>query len=188
LNLTTLFSPAFFRKLFLSFLGALGVALFAQLSIELDWTEAGISVTGQTFAVLLIGFLLPRPWGIVALLLYLLLGILGFPVFADGASGAGVFLKGSGGYLYGFVAGAGLMGWLADKGWGDRFDKILLAMLLGTLVIIAFGLAWLTYLYGFSKALEYGFYPFIPGAMIKIVAGAIAVWAWQRIKESSLFA
>ena len=188
MNLTTLFSTGFFSKFFLSLFGALTVALFAQLSIELDWTEAGVSITGQTFAVLIIGFLLPRPWGIVALLFYLLLGVLGFPVFAEGASGAGVFLKGSGGYLYGFVAGAGLMGWLADKGWGDQFGKIMLAMLLGTLVIVVFGLAWLSYLYGFSKALEYGLYPFIPGAIIKILAGAIVVWIWQRVKKSSLFA
>ena len=185
MNLATLFTSSFFGKLFLSLLSALIIAFFAQLSIELDWTEAGISVTGQTFAVLVIGFLLPRPWGIVALLLYLLLGILGFPVFADGASGAGVFLKGSGGYLYGFVAGAGLMGWLADQGWGNQFGKIILAMLLGTLVIVAFGIAWLSYLYGFFKALEYGFYPFVPGAIIKIVGGAIVVWIWQGLVKSS---
>ena len=188
MNLRTLFSPLFFRKLFLALLGAFAVALFAQLSIELDWTEAGISVTGQTFAVLVVGFLLSRPWGTVAILLYLLLGILGFPVFADGASGAGVFLKGSGGYLYGFVAGAALVGYLADKGWASHFGKSLLAMLLGTLTIVAFGLAWLTYLYGFSKALEYGLYPFISGALVKIVAGAIFVWAWKQVEGSRLFA
>jgi len=112
----------------------------------------------------------------LAVALYLLLGILGLPVYADGASGIETFEKGSGGFLYGFLFAAYFIGWLRENGLGGSFKKRLAAMTLGTLMIIAFGVAHLTYMYGFEKALEYGFYPFWKGAIIKIFLGVICTF------------
>ena len=161
-------------------IGALTVVMFAQFEIVLPWNEAGISVTGQSFAVLVVGFLLGGVGGGIALLVYLLFGIMGLPAFAGGASGWEVLTGGSGGYLIGFPVAAALVGYLGDRKWGDQFTLCLLAMLIGTLVILIFGIVRLTWLYDFPRALEYGFYPVLPGAIIKIFFGALVVWLFNR--------
>lgn len=180
MNNSSLSTASFYQKLAFSFLAALVLAIFAQLRIEIPWNEAEIPISGQSFAVLVIGFLMPRQWGLIAILIYLLLGIIGLPVYAGGASGIATFAKGSGGYLIGFIAAAGLMSRLSANGWGASFSKCLMAMAIGTIVILIFGLAWLAYLYGASKALEYGLYPFIPGAIIKAFLGALLVWWYLK--------
>ncbi|MEM1321890.1 MAG: biotin transporter BioY [Bacteroidota bacterium] len=168
------------EKIGLSLLAAFGIALFAQLRIELPLNAAGIPISGQSFAVLLAGFLLGRRWGLLSVLLYLALGFLGLPVFAGGKAGLDVLFGGSGGYLYGFAAGAWLVGLLAEKGWGRSFQRSLAAMLLGTAVLLFFGLLQLSVKYGLPKALEYGFYPFWPGALIKALLGGGLGYLWHR--------
>lgn len=161
------------------FLAAIFIALFAQISIELPLNETTIPITGQTFAVLLVASILGRNKGSLAILIYLIMGAFGLPVFAEAASGYSTFFKGSGGYLYGFLIATFIVGWLSDNGWGKSFFNALLLMLIGTIIIVFFGLLQLTFLYGFEKALEYGLYPFIRGAVIKIVLGAMALQAYH---------
>ncbi len=161
--------------------GVAFIAGFAQLSFQLDWNELRIPVTGQTFAVLVAGMLFGIKRAFVVVMLYLLVGGLGFPVFAEGGHGWQVFQKGSGGFLIGFLFGAMVVGWLGDRGWRRSFPKALVAMTLGTATIMAFGLLRLTWLYGGWKALEYGFYPFVGGAVVKILLGAVVVWLWERL-------
>ena len=152
------------------------ISIFAQLRIDLPFHDLNIPVTGQTFAVLVAAiFIGPKNAGL-SILLYWILGIVGLPVFAKGASGIEVFQKGTGGYLYGFLIAAILTGWLGQKKWGNQLSKALLAMTIGTAIIIICGLLQLTYLYNWNKALEYGFYPFIWGAVIKIIIGGIFVY------------
>lgn len=146
----------------------------------MDWQELEIPISGQSFAVLASAMILGRRTGFVSVLLYLVLGGIGLPLFADGASGWGAFLGGTGGFLIGFALAALLVGWLGDLGWRNDFVKALLAMTVGTVVIIVGGLVWLTHLYGFSKALEYGFYPFVIGALFKIVLGTIVVFLYEK--------
>ena len=153
--------------------GLLFLALFAQLTITLPLNEAGIPITGQSFAVLLMAIFYGKRDALLVVLIYLIMGGLGLPVFADGASGWEKFSGGSGGFLAGFAVAAWLVGLFGDQGWGRSFVKSLLAMTVGTIIIVAMGVLWLTKLYGFEKALEYGFYPFIWGALIKIVVGAL---------------
>ncbi len=161
-------------------LGIALIALLAQLTLHLDWQELQIPITGQSLAVLLVGYVLGRPWGGIAILAYLLLGGLGLPIFADGGSGWDTFSKGSAGFLYGFVLGAWLIGWCREGNWGRRWDLALGAMGLGTAAIIALGLLYLNHLYGWEKALLYGWYPFWPGALIKIAIGAGIIWWMHR--------
>jgi len=85
--------------------------------------------------------------------------------------------------LYGFVAGAFVAGMLADWDWGKSYSKGLWLQMFGTIVIMAFGLAQLSFLYGWEKALEYGFYPFWPGALIKIVLGMLVLKLYYHLRR-----
>src|ERR671910_1051854 len=115
------------------------VALTAQVEIPLR----PVPITLQTLGVLLTGALLGSSRGVLALLLYLAEGAVGLPVFAGGAAGLAYMLGPTGGYLVGFVLAAGLVGWLAERGWGRRLVWTALAMAIGNLVIYALGVAWL---------------------------------------------
>lgn len=160
------------------------LALMAQVAIDLPWHALEIPITGQTLAVLLVGYILGKRLGPIAILLYLLLGVLGAPIFAKGNSGWEVLLKGSGGFLYGFVFAAAIMGQFRTLAWGRRFPTAVLAMAIGTAVILSFGILHLTYLYDFEKALKYGFYPFWKGAIVKIIIGALLLPLWYRIEKA----
>lgn len=170
------------------FLSIAFTALMAQLTIHLPEAAGGIPITGQSLAVLLVGMLLRQPWGALAVCTYVLIGALGLPVYADGRGGWEVLAGGSGGFLLGFIAGAAMLGWLAELGWGKGLGKALAAMMIGTAIILVFGLLRLSLLYGWEKALSYGFYPFWPGALVKIVVGGILAWgatmAFEHVREN----
>ena len=165
------------------FLAILFVALFAQLSIDMPLGESNIPITGQTFAVLLSAYWLKRKIGAIAIFTYVLLGILGLPIFADGQSGLAVLMGGSGGFLIGFIIAAYVVGYLGKQTWRVSFIKSLLAMTIGTAIILFFGVGRLASLYGLEKGLAYGFYPFWKGAIVKIVLGAIILPLYYRLKK-----
>ena len=158
------------------------IALFAQLSIDVPLGQTMIPITGQTFAVLLVGYWLGTKWGMIAIVGYIALGIIGFPIFADAKSGWEVVIGGSGGYLIGFIVGAGIAGWFYNR--KPIFVNALLAMMIGTLVILLFGVGRLAQLYGLEKGLDYGFYPFWQGAIVKIILGTIAAWAVNKFSPN----
>jgi biotin transport system substrate-specific component len=122
-------------------LGAALIAASAQISIPLPFTP--VPITGQTFAVLLVGASLGTVRGASSALLYLLIGIAGAPVYADGAHGWNVITGAGGGYLVGFVLAAALTGRLAEQRWDRRFSSALGAILTGNVVIFLVGLPWL---------------------------------------------
>src|ERR687895_2894090 len=113
--------------------GAGFVALAAQVSIELPFTP--VPITGQTFAVLLVGASLGALLGLASLGLYLFVGALGAPVYQDGSHGWDVLTGPTGGYIVGFVLAAGLTGYLAQRRWDRRFSFSLAVMLTGDVVI-----------------------------------------------------
>lgn len=164
------------RDIFMIGLGIILIYLGSMAAITLNWNESNIPVTGQTLAVLVVGFVFGRKRGLLTISSYLILGLIGLPVFAKGGSGIETLTGVSGGFLYGFLAGGYVSGFLQEEGYGRRFLHCLLAMTIGTIVILFFGVAHLTNLFGFSTALEYGLYPFIPGAIIKIILGAIIIY------------
>ncbi len=174
--------PSFVPSIVVLPSAVLFLVVSAQLEIELPISKAGIPITGQSLAVLLVGFLLPPPRGACVVAIYLLLGAFGLPVFADGGAGIAVIRGGSGGYLAGFLVASLMMGMLGQRGWGSSFRWSLLAMTMGTIVILALGVARLTMIYNFDKAMAYGLYPFAGGAIVKIVLGAAitpAVWRFR---------
>ena len=139
--------------------GALVIALSANLAIPVPGSP--VPVTGQTFAVLLVGGALGYRRGMLATLLYLGLGLF-LPVYAQHKSGVEVIgtirdghlvLGTNGGYLLGFVLAAALVGRLAELGWDRRIGGALGAMLLGNVVIYAIGLPWLMAATGHGRRL-----------------------------------
>jgi len=158
--------------------GSLLIALCAQVAIPL-WP---VPVTGQTFAVLMIGALFGARRGSFAVLAYLTEGAAGLPVFAMGRGGLAVLLGPTGGYLIGFVAASYITGLLAERGWDRRIGTTVLAMVLGNIAIYAFGLLWLCCLTGVNRTvLTAGLYPFIIGDLMKIALAAILLPAGWKL-------
>ncbi len=163
---------------FLVLAGSALVALGAQLEVKLPFTP--VPMTGQTFAVLLVGALLGAKRGALAMLAYLAEGASGLPVFAGGAFGAQVLLGPTGGYLFGFVPAAFVTGALAERGWDRRVLTTWAAMALGSAALFACGLPWLAAFVGRDAVLAAGFWPFLPGDIAKQLAAALLLpGAWK---------
>ena len=162
--------------------GAGLVALAAQISVKLPFTP--VPITGQTFAVCLVGASLGSIRGVASLTLYFLVGILGAPVYAHHDHGWDVITSASGGYIVGFVVAAGITGALAERRWDRRFSSAVGAMLTGNVVIYLVGLPWLAVVLNtnLEQTLEDGLYPFVPGDLFKLYcAAALLPAAWRGV-------
>ena len=170
------------RDLILMTLGTLFVAALAQVKIPLPFTP--IPLTGQTFAVLLIGATLGSKRSLVSMLLYIALGAFGLPIFAGGASGLAYLSGATLGYLVGFVLAAYVIGLLAERGLERSVRTSLIPFLFGTIIIYICGVAWLSIFLGsFSKAVAAGVLPFMIGDAIKLIAAALALpAAWKLVR------
>ncbi|NJK79814.1 MAG: biotin transporter BioY [Chloroflexaceae bacterium] len=163
--------------------GALFVALTAQIRIPLPFTP--VPITGQTLGVLLVGGLLGSRLGGGSLLFYLLLGLIGLPVYTGGSSGIEIWQGATAGYLASFPIAAALMGWLAERGWDRSIWKTALGMVLGNVVIYTLGAGWLAFGLGMGVATAFtaGVLPFLIGDAIKIVLAAVALpGGWRLLK------
>lgn len=161
--------------------GSLLIALSAQIAVRLPFSP--VPITAQTLTVLLLGALLGRRRAALTVLAYIAQGLAGLPVFAGGAAGLAYLLGPTGGYLVGFVAAAWTTGWLAERGWDRRILSTALAMLIGNVVLYAFGLAWLS-LYVGGAALTLGLLPFLAGDLLKIALAAAALPAgWKALRQ-----
>lgn len=134
-----------------------------------------VPITLQSLFVLATGGILGARWGAVSMSLYLLLGVAGLPVFAGGTSGVGRLLGPSGGYLFGFVLSAALVGLLTERLKARIY--LFLATLAGLCLIYLLGSVWLS-LVGrmpMEKALILGVLPFLPGDLVKAFAAALLI-------------
>ncbi|MBA3364408.1 MAG: biotin transporter BioY [Actinobacteria bacterium] len=162
------------------------VAVAAQITVSLPFTP--VPLTGQTFAVVLVGASLGAVRGLASLGLYLLIGIAGAPVYADRAHGWEVFTGPTGGYIVGFVAAAAVTGYLAERRWDRKFSSAVAAMLTGNVIIYLVGLPWLASVLdtNLEKTLELGLYPFVPGDVFKLYLAAVLLpGAWRVVKRVS---
>jgi biotin transport system substrate-specific component len=167
------------RHITLIVAGTLLIAVGATISYPVPGTP--VPVTGQTFGVLVAGGALGLRRGIAASGLYVLLGIVGLPFFAQGESGAEVVSGARGGYLIGFIAAAATVGGLAELGWDRKLVGSVGAMLLATLAIYVVGVPWLAVATGHDLAwgIENGVVPFVPFDVLKLaLAAAVFPAAW----------
>lgn len=167
-------------------LASLFVAACARVAIPLPFTPVPLS--GGTLGALYAGALLGSRRGAAAVVLYLLEGALGLPVFAGGAAGCAHFFGPTGGYLLGFPLGAFIVGVLAERGW-DRSPARAFAMtLLGSLPILGLGCLGLARFLPAAAVLPAGLFPFIPGDILKaaLTAGLLPLgWSLLGVKSSS---
>jgi len=185
-------APAWARDIALIAGGVILLILGARIAFDLPAVSLGrlyvpenpyVPITLQTFGVLFTSAVLGARRGISATAIYLLIGAVGLPVFAFERSGTETFLAvesgrvvlgATGGYLMGFLLASGVVGALAQRGWDRRIGGSVGAMLLGTLIIYAVGLVWLTLAVGssISEVLPFGLYPFVPGDVLKLALAA----------------
>jgi biotin transport system substrate-specific component len=143
-----------------------------------------VPMTMGTFAVLSIGAAYGARLGLATILGYMLVGALGFDVFAGSSaevSGLGYMMGSTGGYLVGYVLAVVALGALARKGWDRARGKMALALVLGNALIYVPGLIWLTVLYGLeAPILSWGLTPFLLGDVVKLALVALllpALWS-----------
>jgi biotin transport system substrate-specific component len=168
------------RHMVLIATGALFIYLTALVVIPLD----PVPLTGQTFGVLLVGGALGARRGFAAVALYVLLGLVGLPFFAEGKGGSAVILGATGGYLIGFIVAGAIVGRLAELGWDRHIGGALGMMLVGSVVIYAIGLPWLSVVAHLSPAdtIANGLTPFVLWDAVKLaVAAGIFPTAWWLI-------
>lgn len=169
---------------------ALLTALAAQISIPLGFTP--VPITGQTFAVLLAGGVLGARRGAMSMGLYVLLGAIGLPFYADGEGGWTAATGATAGYLVGFVVAALVVGAMADRGQDRKLSTSLPAFVTGSLVIYGIGAGWLAYDLGLPltagagdpSAVAFGVAPFLVGDVAKaLLAGVLLPAAWVLAEE-----
>ncbi len=169
-------------------IGSALMAACARISFEFSFST--VPVTGQTFGVLLIGALYGSRLGAATMIAYLAEGAAGMPVFAGGHGGIAAISTPSGGYLFGFIIAAFLVGWFAERGW-DRSRWIVVPLLLGNAALYVPGLLWLHQQFrivgvpiSWATALDYGLWPFIAGDLAKLVAVSLALPAgWSLVER-----
>ncbi len=163
--------------------GVAALAIAAKIKVPM-WP---VPITMGTFAVLTIGAAYGPARGMITMGLYMLIGALGYDVFANTSAelNGWDYMKGvSGGYLVGFVMATLTLGYFARRGWDRSMLWMALAMLIGNVLIYVPGLAWLGHLYGWDMSiLENGLKPYIFGDALKLVLAALivpSVWKFVR--------
>ena len=129
----------------------------------------------QTLAVLLLGCILQLETRRTDCFHLFVRSALGLPVFAgtpEKGIGLAYMMGPTGGYLVGFLLGAGITGFLAERGWDRNCFWMVIAMLLGNIADLCAGALWLGNL-GYSAAIELGFLPFLLGDLLKLLIAAL---------------
>jgi biotin transport system substrate-specific component len=181
-------SSALTQALFV--VGGIGfISLLAQISVPVPGSP--VPVTGQTLAVLLIGTTYGARLGLITFASYLLAGIAGAPIFAPSATspnhGIDRIVGATGGYLVGMLVASFVLGYLADRKADQKFKTSFPALLLGDLIIFAFGLTWLhaSLDMTWTATIKAGLTPFILGEALKIAITATSLpLVWRKISRS----
>lgn len=171
--------------------GLLAIAgtLILTISAKTNVPLGPVYLSLQTLAVLLIGAAFGMRLAVATVLLYLAQGAMGLPVFQgtpEKGIGLAYMVGPTAGYLVGFVAMAGIVGWAADRGWSRNPFRMFGAMLVAEVVMLALGFAWLAVLFGPQTAWTAGVLPFIVADLIKVaLASAIVPAVWSLLPRKS---
>lgn len=162
------------------------ICILGPLSLTIPVSVVPISLTN--LAVYFTVYVLGMKRGTLSYLVYLLLGLVGLPVFSGYTGGAGKLFGPTGGYLIGFIFMALICGFFIEK-WQSKIYMHFLGMVLGTVVCYIFGTGWLAVQahMGFYQALAAGVLPFIVGDLVKIIIALIAGPAiYKQLKKAGL--
>jgi biotin transport system substrate-specific component len=148
------------------------------ISSDISYAVSALGDVPFTFQSLIVfiaaASLKPKEF-LACIILYLLLGIAGVPVFAEGTSGIEKILGGSGGFLYGFAFSGYFISSYFDKDNSTSYIAILNLMIQATVILFFFGLLHLSLLYGFNNALSYGLFPFWKASLLKVLYASILI-------------
>lgn len=170
------------KQAVLVLVGIAALAIFAKIKVPMY----PVPITMGTFAVLTVGAAYGPRLGMATIIGYMLVGALGFDVFAGSsaeASGLTYMMGGTGGYLVGYILATLALGMAARAGWDRSVVKMALAMLIGNALIYIPGLIWLGQLYGWDQPiLAWGLTPFLIGDALKLALAAVLVpGLWKLI-------
>ena len=170
-----------------------GFALITALAAQIRFPVPGtpVPITGQTFAVLLSGAALGARLGAGSQALYWILGAIGLPFYTEASGGWEAATGATGGYLFGFMVAAWVVGHLAERGQDRTIATAIPAFLAGSAVIYVFGVSWLYLTIDsidtMTAALAAGFTPFVIGDLAKVVlAGVLLPLAWRIADRARL--
>ena len=166
--------------------GVMGLAALAQIAVPVPGSP--VPVTGQTLGVLILGTAYGSTLGVTTFALYLLVGIAGVPVFANGSHGLDRIAGATGGYLIGMLVATFVLGQLARFRLDQKFLTALPSMLIGTITTFLFGLVWLHQYTGQSWGwtINAGLTPFIVGEVLKIaIAGTSLPTIWRVVNRKN---
>jgi biotin transport system substrate-specific component len=158
---------------------SLFIAIAAQIAVPIPFTV--VPLTLQPLAVILVGVTLGSTRGAAAAALYLLEGLSGLPVFAQGHGGAMWLLGATAGYLYSYPFAAWVAGFVSERGWGSSILRATSGMLLALGVIYLGGWSWLAILTTPAYAFSAGVAPFVLADVIKVAIGAMLLPTAQKL-------
>lgn len=146
--------------------------ILGPLSLAIPVSPVPISLTN--LAIYISIYVLGMKRGTLSYIIYMLIGLVGLPVFSGFSGGAGKLFGPTGGYIIGFVPMALLAGWCIDR-WENNLFIHFAGLVVGTAICYVLGTAWLAHLTGmtFVAALGAGVIPFIPGDLVKIILSMI---------------
>ncbi len=181
------------------------VGMMAALLAVLSWVSlplpfSPVPLTLQTLGVLLTGALLGPRYGVLATAVYLLLGFVGVPVFHGGTGGPGILFGPTGGFLWGFLPAAFIIGWFARSAAADRYGQagprgargiIVMAtgLVLASVAIYLVGLPWLSAVTGLGarETIVVGLLPYLPGDLLKAGAAFLLIRSLQPVMTPARF-
>lgn len=158
------------KMLIVTALFAAIIGIMAQITIPLPL----VPITGQTLAIGLAATILGKKYGTLSVIVYIMLGIAGLPVFSGMSSGLGVVFGPTGGYIIGFLPAAFFIGWILER-FGFTVTTAIIANIIGMIITLSFGSVWLKFVAELSwmAAITGGVTPFIIVGIIKAVLAAI---------------
>ena len=165
-------------------LGAVLIAICSWLCIP-----TAVPFTMQTFAVFAVLSIMGGKRGTMSVIVYLIIGIIGVPVFAEFTSGPGIIFGTTGGYMVGFIF-IGLIYGLAVRHLGKKLCVEIIAFVIGIFVCYAFGTAWFMYFYalesgavGLMTALGWCVFPFVIPDLVKLALALVLARRVPPLRE-----
>ena len=163
-------NASYIKNILLIFFGTVLLAVSSKIQVPF-WP---VPMTMQTFVVFLIGATYGWRLAFFTLLIYLIEGAFGLPVFAKGG-GLAYLIGPTAGYLYGMFFASIIIGMLSEKGYANSYILCLIALLIGSVIIFTLGVGYLGIIIGFDKAISLGLLPFIPSEFFKIALAVLLI-------------
>lgn len=164
------------------------ISLFAALTVVGAFISIPlypVPLTLQTLFTLLAAMTLGSAMGMLSQIIYVMLGVIGLPVFAGFKTGIGILFGPTGGFLFGFIISAYIIGKIIELKKEKNFFYYFLAGIIGTIILYIIGITQLSLVtdMGIKKALMAGMLPFLPGDILKIIAASFIASKLRPIIE-----